>query len=536
MGLVVYALERASLKSGFLSLAVVFVLWKLYLRINESLRLQRLGARAPRAVSRFPFGLDILVIQVKSALECNLFNSFLDVLKVSSTYNVEFRVFGRRIIFTADPENIKAMLATQFPDFGKGELFHREWKEFLGNSIFVTDGEAWHASRQLLRPQFTKERLSDLHTMEAHLQTLFRAIANGGALNGPDQVVNIEAGNGKPLEISDLFYRFTLDLTTSFLLGKSAQSLTNIREPFSEAFNEVQRIQSLKVRAGPLWWLVPHRSFKRGLKVLNEICEVYIEKALQLSQEELDLKTKSDKDYTFLHELVQFTRDRTVLRDQLTTVLLAGRDTTASALSWVMYELGRHPEIVYKLRTEILRTVGQDRMPTYTDLKNMRYLQYIVNETLRLYPIVPFNERYALKDTTLPRGGGPDGTQPIAVLKDTPIGYSTLVMQRRADLYPPVSETFPDPQEFCPDRWFTWQPRSWNYIPFNGGPRMCIGQQFALTEITYVLTRMFQRFERVESFMNDIDHGKPTLKSDIVMRPGDGVRIALWEARKSNGI
>jgi cytochrome P450 len=87
-----------------------------------------------------------------------------------------------------------------------------------------------------------------------------------------------------------------------------------------------------------------------------------------------------------------------------------------------------------------------------------------MHETLRLYPSVPFNVRLALKDTTLPHGGGPDGKAPFAVLKDTPIGYSTLIMQRRADLYPPVSPTFAHPSVFSPERWQNWQPKPWQYI------------------------------------------------------------------------
>lgn len=236
--------------------------------------------------------------------------------------------------------------------------------------------------------------------------------------------------------------------------------------------------------------------------------------------------------YTFLHELASFTRDRKVLRDQLVAVLLAGRDTTAGTLSWTIYELGRHPDAVKKLRDEIISVVGLERTPTYADLKNMKYLQNVMNETLRLYPSVPFNVRLALKDTTLPHGGGPDGSLPMPVLKDTPCGYSTLLMQRRSDLYPPVSETFADPQVFSPERWFHWQPKPWQYIPFNGGPRICIGQQFALTEMGYVLVRMFQRFERVVSYMDDIDGGHPTLKAEIVLQPGDGVKVAFWEAKK----
>jgi len=227
-------------------------------------------------------------------------------------------------------------------------------------------------------------------------------------------------------------------------------------------------VQNIRARAGPLQRFVPLGSFRNGLKLVNELCNTYIDQALRLTKEELEAVTKSDEGYTFLHELASYTRDRKIIRDQLVAILLAGRDTTACTLSWTFYELGRHPEVVKKLRAEILATVGTDRKPTYADLKGMKYLQNVMNETLRMYPIVPFNVRLATKDTTLPRGGGPDGSQPLAVLKDTPIGYSSLVMQRRADLYPPVSEKFPPIDTYCPDRWYHWQPKPWQYIPFNG--------------------------------------------------------------------
>jgi cytochrome P450 len=109
--------------------------------------------------------------------------------------------------------------------------------------------------------------------------------------------------------------------------------------------------------------------------VINEFVTPYIEQALRLSPEELATKTKSEEGYTFLHALASFTRDRKVLRDQLVAVLLAGRDTTASTLSWTFYELARHPRVVKKLREEIIEHVGLERPPTYSDLKNMKYLQ-----------------------------------------------------------------------------------------------------------------------------------------------------------------
>ncbi|KAI0843046.1 cytochrome P450 52A11 [Hypoxylon sp. FL0890] len=533
MGLVETALGYVSMSSVLLFLGVIFLVRTIYLSIDEDIRLRRLGVRGHHMNNKLPFGLDIIYKQVKATMNHRNYEMFLKLIGDAPAYTAEARILARHMVITADPENIKAVLATQFADFGKGEQFHREWSEFLGDSIFTTDGQLWHASRQLIRPQFSRERISDLHCFESHLETFFKAIANGGVLNGEEQQVDIEAGNGKPFDISELLFRYTLDVATDFLLGMDVQSLTTPRQPFADAFNEVQRMQNIIARAGPLYPFVSRKSFREGLKVVNEFCNIYIDRALRLSPEELATKTKSDQDYTFLHELASFTRDRKVLRDQILAVLLAGRDTTAATLSFAFYELGRHPEVVQKMRQEIINQVGLHRTPTYEDLKSMKYVQNVLNETLRLYPAVPFNVRTALKDTTLPRGGGPDGTLPLPVLKDTSIGYSPLVMHRRADLYPPVSEKHPDPTVFSPDRWYNWQPKPWQYIPFNGGPRICIGQQFALTEMAYVLTRMFQRFERVESFMHEIDGGKPKLKAEIVIQPGDGVKVALWEAKKN---
>lgn len=178
-------------------------------------------------------------------------------------------------------------------------------------------------------------------------------------------------------------------------------------------------------------------------------------------------------------------------------VLIAGRDTTAATLSWTVYELAHCPRAYARLRGEVLATVGARRAPTYEDLKSMTYLTHALNETLRLYPAVPYNLRAALQDTTLPgRPGQPD----IAVLEGDVVVYSTLAMQRRRDLYPEKAadgSEFPDPAVFCPERWDGWTPRAWTYVPFNGGPRICVGQNFAMTEMAF--TREFSLWEHVES-------------------------------------
>lgn len=534
MGLVEAFLEQASFKAVFLIAVAFYTIYYIGCRIDEHIRIRRLGHYGPYLRTYAPWGLDRLVKFVYATAKHRNMEVWRDtIFGAHNSWTVESRFLGVRTIFTADPANVKAILATQFGDYGKGEPFHREWSDFLGDSIFTTDGAKWHASRHLIRPQFTRDRVSDLHCFESHVQTLFKAIANGGPLLGEAQVVDMDSVDGKVLNISDLFFRFTLDVTTEFLLGSDIKSLTNPRQEFAEAFNEIQHIQNIVARTGKLRHFYPKPRFWHCLNVVDNFINKYIDRALRLSPEELASKSKDDHGYTFLHALAGFTRDRKVLRDQIIAVLLAGRDTTASTLSWALYELGRYPHAVAKLRAEILSTVGPDETPTYEHLKNMPYLKSILNETLRLYPSVPFNVRIALKDTTLPRGGGPDGTEPLPVLKDSPVAYSTLVMQRRSDLYPPVSEKFADPQIFSPERWAHWFPKPHDYIPFNAGPRICIGQQFALTEMSYTLCRMFQRYERVVSYMKEIDGGKPLLKADIVLSPGQGVKVAFWEATRA---
>ncbi|KAL8690227.1 MAG: hypothetical protein Q9218_004278 [Villophora microphyllina] len=376
---------------------------------------------------------------------------------VSSSRTAEFRIAGQRFVFTADSENIKAVLATQFNDYGKGKDFLHDWEEFLGHGIFTTDGEEWANSRQLLRPQFVKTRIRDLEIFEKHVQQLLSFLGN----------------QGTEIDISKLFYRYTLDAATEFLLGRSVDSLGNADSEFAKAFDEVQRIQTIRARAGPLQRFVPLQTFRRGLKLMASFIEPFIQEALHKGPGELD--EKEGKEVTWLDSVAKFTRDRTVIRDQIVNILLAGRDTTAGTLSFLFKELSAQPRIYNKLRQEILEKVGSRRQPSYEDLKDMSYLQHCINETLRLYPAVPYNMRIALRDTTLPRGGGDDGRSPVGILKDTVIGYAPMYLHREPAQYPPVSAFFAPVMQFSPERWEKWTPRPWQYIPFNGGPRICIG-------------------------------------------------------------
>jgi len=152
----------------------------------------------------------------------------------SHPYNAVLTLGSHQTVFTADQDNIKAVLTTQFAEYGKGPKFHRDWHEFLGNSIFATDGAMWQASRQLIRPFFMRERMGDLDIFETHTQKLL-------ALCGDE---------GRGVDVMDFFFRFTLDVVTDFLLGTTCNSLDNPRAGFASAFADVQRIQRVITIAG----------------------------------------------------------------------------------------------------------------------------------------------------------------------------------------------------------------------------------------------------------------------------------------------
>ncbi|KAF8456749.1 cytochrome P450 52A5 [Kalaharituber pfeilii] len=472
-------------------------------KTQEYFKMRQLGKRPRSLASWFPWlGFDIIYASVQAAKNNESYEGWKKKTDAFG-YTFEMTLLLQRMVFSVEPENVKAILTSQFYDFGKGELFHKMWYPFLGDSIFATDGEKWHNSRQLIRPQFIKDRVSDLHIFERHSQKMVSIIRNVG---------------GRTIDIQDLFFRLTLDTATDFLLGQSVNSLESPQVGFAEAFANIQQIHNTMERLGPLHHFFPKGTYKKDLATLNGFVYPFVEKVIRMAPEELE--SKGGHNYNFLHALAGFTKDQKVLRDQIVAVLLAGRDTTAVTLSWALYELSRQPHYVQRLRQEILETVGPTDAPTYEHLKNMRFLQHVLNETLRLYPAVPFNIRTALKDTTFPRGGGPNGRDPVAIPKGTPVAYSAMIMQRRVDLFGPNAN------EFRPERWDGPAPKAWHYIPFNGGPRICIGQQFALTEMGYFLVRLFQTFEEVHY----MDTEPQKARIEITISCAGGVNVQFREA------
>lgn len=303
-----------------------------------------------------------------------------------------------------------------------------------------------------------------------------------------------------------------------------------IRETkFSRHFDSAQFHVAKRFRLSDMYWLHNPKEFKDDVKIIRQFIDHYVNLALRTSSagEKVAEEGSHKERYVFLEELASRTRDPVELRAQLLNILLAGRDTTASLLSWLFHSLLRHPEVFEKLRATIIEEFGSYENPeniTFSSLKGCSYLQHCLNETLRLWTVVPGNSRRANKLTTLPKGGGPDGESPIIVPANTEVNYSVHVMHRRKDLWGP------DAEEFRPER-FQGRKPGWEFLPFNGGPRICIGQQFALTEASYVVVRLLQRFDAIEPAKGQLEN---PVRSNLTLTncPANPVTLKMRVAKE----
>jgi cytochrome P450 len=147
---------------------------------------------------------------------------------------------------------------------------------------------------------------------------------------------------------------------------------------------------------GPLWRLYQPKRFVDSLKILNSFVDPFVERAVAQTDKNIEEKERTGQLINFTDSLSQFTNDPKVLRDQLVNTLLAGRDTTAATLTWLFYELACHPQVYKQLREEVVATLGRDGRPTYENLKNMKFLQYCINEsTTILRNIFPQIDRFS---------------------------------------------------------------------------------------------------------------------------------------------
>ena len=448
---------------------------------------RRLGCKPPvKQHNKLPFGVDY-VYEALRADRNRVFPDFcLERYRRGGNRTLEYKILGARGLYTADPKIVQAVLATQFKEFGFGDYRIGVLAPLLGNGIFSADGAQWEHARAMMRPQFARDQVQDLELEEEHVGNLMQALP-----------VNSTTGWTAETDLQVLFFRLTLDSACQFLFGESVDSqllnlpknagVTSLKKPrevdegtFADAFDMSQYFLATRARFQDLYWVKDGFKFRDDVRKTHRFIDYFVNVALRRRNERLvggkAAEVEGGGRYIFLDALVNETQDPVELRHQLVNILLAGRDTTASMLGWAFYILARRPDLWRRLREAIIDDFGtynNSKEISFTTLKNCTFLHWIMNETLRLYPVVPANTRRCFKATTLPSGGGPDGKSPVYVRPGTNVDYSVHVMHRMKEYWGE------DAEEFKPDRWATRKP-GWEYLPFNGGPRICLGRTCCL--------------------------------------------------------
>ncbi|KAF8554602.1 cytochrome P450 [Imleria badia] len=440
------------------------------------------GARPMHVLQGGTFGNINLMLKLVQAMKTGYPGDGITdiVAAVGNCYN--FRVMFDDLLFTCEPHHIKAILETEFENFVKGNRFKAQMLNVLGTGVFNSDADTWKFHRAMTRPFFTHDRIGHFNIFDRHAEYTINQIK-----------ARLRAGY--PVDFQDAVSRFTLDSATEFLFGKCVHSLSsglvypynatpvansvgncNVADDFARAFAEAQYVASQRTRRSWLWPLfeIWCDETVEPMKVVNAYIEPIlkdaIDKAKMAARHEDKSSPESSDEDTLLDHLVRLTTDPVVLKDEILNIMIAGRDTTAGTLTFIVYLLSMHPHVLARLREEIMAKLGPKKRPTYEAIRDMKYLRAVINETLRLFPAVPFNVR---------------------------VTYSVFIMHRRKDLWGPDAEEF-DPDRFLDHRLQKYlTPQPFIFLPFNAGPRICLGQQFAYNEMSFMLIRLLQQFDTI---------------------------------------
>lgn len=399
---------------------------------------------------------------------------------------------------TADAEAARQVLQSNYKRYRKSDTY-LALKPFLGEGLFTSEGEFWKRQRRLAQPSFHLEALAGL----------CKTMADETALMLDRWAEHQRAG--RSFDLAANMMQLTLSVVGRTLfnvdLASSAGSV-------GSALTEVLRITDARLLSPlrvPLHWPTPtNRTYRAALASLDETVGAIIRTR---REEAARGEVRAD-----LLGMLLAARDEETgqgmsdaqLRDEVMTLVLAGHETTANALSWAFYLLSQNPECARRLRSSVRDVLG-DRPPTFEDVPRLGYALMVVQESMRLYPPVWIMERTPLE---------PDVVCGYRMVPGDTVSVCTYALHHN-ESYWPNPEGF-DPLRFEPGSAAMAARPKFAYLPFGGGPRVCIGNHFALMEAQVVLAMAFQRF-RV-----DLVPGKsvePALM--LTLRPADGVWVTV---------
>ncbi|MCC7380571.1 MAG: cytochrome P450 [Deltaproteobacteria bacterium] len=393
-----------------------------------------------------------------------------------------------------DPEGVRHVLVENHRAYKKSRNYDG-LRHLLGNGLLTSEGEAWRQQRKLAQPAFHRERLAGFAAVMARCtEDLLERWSRADA--------------GKPVDLHREMMRLTFRVVGLTLLSAE---LDGEAKAFGDALNVAlewgnQYVESL-VRI-PLW--VPTRSnlrFRQARRVIDDLVLRIIAERRALGEAGDDLlgmlmSARGDDGQPGMSDQQ--------LRDELVTLVLAGHETTANALSFTLYLLSRHPMVRARVEQEVAEVLG-GRAPTWSELPRLGYVTRVIEESMRLYPPAWIIERDALED---------DVVAGYRVPKGATVGFPAYTLHRHP-------EYWSNPEGFDPDRFdpalAATRPKH-AYLPFGGGPRTCIGNAFAMMEMQVILPMIVQRFrlDLAPGFRLELD-------PSITLRPKRGIPVKISE-------
>ena len=430
----------------------------------------------------------------------SLFDAWRDPLKLLSEGArdhgnvVRFRFGSFQYVLVSGLNEIQHVLVKNQKNYIKSKSYQGV-KLVLGNGLLTSEGEYWRRQRRLAQPAFHAQRLRRLAGTMSRITG--ETLARWQAL----------PQTGRTLDIHDEMYRLTFRIVGQTLCSSDVEGEAQaIGSALTIAVQYANDYVEQLVRL-PQWLPLPKNlRFRRALATLDSLVYRMIE----------EHRAQDDHESDLLGMLITATDDEgsgegmstKQLRDEVMTLVLAGFETTANALTWTLYLLSKHPEAARKLEKEAVDVLA-GRAATFEDLPRLEFTERVLQESMRLYPPAWCFEREALEDDEV---GG------YAIPGGTTIAVCPYVLHRNPS-YWEDAETF-DPDRFLPERGAA---RSrFAYLPFGDGPRICIGKGFAMMEAKIVLAMIAGAFRLTLASDQPVD-----VDPGITLRPKHGVPMVI---------
>jgi len=405
-------------------------------------------------------------------------------------------------IVTRDPALVQHILQKNHRRYHKSDLTHGLLR-YLGKGLLTNEGADWLRQRRLIQPGFHRQRL-------AGLTRLMRAAADEWVAELDVQTAN---GQAAELDVHDAMTRVAFRIVARSVFGDSL-SEAELKQ-LSDWLTAIQQFYVTTIRQPYLrpWHLVrgSYRKHDELARHLRELVRAAIARhqAVQAAAPP-DAPTPDDLLQMLLDARYEDNGEpmaENQLVDELNILLVAGHETSANALAWALYLLARYPEEQQKLADEINCVLPLGQEVEFQDLSRLPYALQVVQEAMRLYPPAWIMDRVATED---------DEFQGYHIPKGSVFSLYLYGLHHHAALWPDA-EMF-RPERFAPGA--TPAPPAYGYLPFGGGPRLCVGNQFALTELQLVLIQTLRRYRVALASTTP-----PGMNPLVTLRPDGALRL-----------